>query len=363
MPFPPPLHSYTPIIPMKSDHSVWQDEQIKTANMLMEQLDLLLSSSQMDAASHRLAEIQTLINMTDDSYEDKFAIGAILELYSARFAGLNLDLEAVNKHQKKAIELFEKVFPNRLSLGIDYANAYLNLINKVFGVENTSTEAQEYVDKAISIFEKVWDSPETDKTKLETNMAGFRTWVIHADIMIATHQFEEANKSIEKALRFEDVLLQEVAIMLQSVKMVQSLAMLFFNEEELDSALRWGMKSDEMARKAFEKEKEASLPFFVQTQLFLILFHEKKGNFDAAEDALFNAIDVLGNHPQVLDRGRIFYQQCAKYTDKLLIAGGLPREEVEDGLKEIMARIEAFGGEEKLNEALEILENAEETTT
>lgn len=55
------------------------------------------------------------------------------------------------------------------------------------------------------------------------------------------------------------------------------------------------------------------------------------GAFAGAEDLLFEALDRFEAGPELLQRGRAFYQDLRSRTDAALRRGGLPRDEIEEG--------------------------------
>lgn len=63
--------------------------------------------------------------------------------------------------------------------------------------------------------------------------------------------------------------------------------------------------------------------------------HEGAGRLADAEDALFRLLDV---DPSAVDDGLAFYDRALLLDDAALERGGLPREEVEESRREILAR-------------------------
>ncbi len=85
-----------------------------------------------------------------------------------------------------------------------------------------------------------------------------------------------------------------------------------------------------------ERLKPQPLP--PRTYGALMLLHEQEGRFDKAEDALFALLDTTPDNRDLLDLGLAFYHRLQVLSDEALAAGGLPRLELEDGLREITAR-------------------------
>jgi hypothetical protein len=86
--------------------------------------------------------------------------------------------------------------------------------------------------------------------------------------------------------------------------------------------------------------RDAPLP--VKTNAMLMRHYEQTSEFAKAEDALFATLDVVPPSPDLLDLGASFYQRLLDLSDDALMAGNLPRAEVEAGLAEFRAQMK-FG--------------------
>jgi len=70
--------------------------------------------------------------------------------------------------------------------------------------------------------------------------------------------------------------------------------------------------------------------------LFKVMsYYEQVGTFSTVEDLIFEAIDAAEDPQNVIEQGLSFYKRLKLKTDAQLIAGNLPRDEVESGLKEL----------------------------
>jgi len=65
----------------------------------------------------------------------------------------------------------------------------------------------------------------------------------------------------------------------------------------------------------------------------LFFYYEWAGQFDKAENALFDLLDR--DRHQWLERGMQFYERLSAKPDDELVRGGLPREELEQGMEEL----------------------------
>lgn len=77
-------------------------------------------------------------------------------------------------------------------------------------------------------------------------------------------------------------------------------------------------------------------PLPLATQARLMQHYERTGQFAKAEDQLFAMLETEPNHPGLSELGVSFYQRLQAQSDRQLSDGGLPREEVEAGLSELL---------------------------
>jgi len=82
--------------------------------------------------------------------------------------------------------------------------------------------------------------------------------------------------------------------------------------------------------------QDSALP--LETQARLMQHFERVGAFGKAEDILYAMLEADPNEPRLLDFGIAFYQRLKNQADSSLIAGNLPRTELEAGLAEFEQR-------------------------
>lgn len=78
---------------------------------------------------------------------------------------------------------------------------------------------------------------------------------------------------------------------------------------------------------------------YLTAQMNMVTFCERSGEFAGAEDALFKVLKLVGPQGEVLARGRQLYRALLTKDDAELIAGNLPRDEVEESLAELEAMV------------------------
>lgn len=81
---------------------------------------------------------------------------------------------------------------------------------------------------------------------------------------------------------------------------------------------------------------DAPLP--MTTQAMLMQHYERIGDFARAEDMLFSMIEDQSDNSELLDFGAGFYRRLQQQSNDALIAGNLPRPELDAGLAQILQR-------------------------
>jgi tetratricopeptide (TPR) repeat protein len=81
---------------------------------------------------------------------------------------------------------------------------------------------------------------------------------------------------------------------------------------------------------------ELELPAAARLQLARVL--EALGRYAGAEDAVFEAIDADPDDPDLLDAGIAFYRRLLPLEPERLAAGGLPLDEVNASIAELLRR-------------------------
>lgn len=82
-----------------------------------------------------------------------------------------------------------------------------------------------------------------------------------------------------------------------------------------------------------DKLSDYELPRDINEKLFY--YYEYTGRFDKAEDVLFSLIDEDNSY---LDKGIDFYERLLKFNNAELENGNLPRNEVEESLKDLLSK-------------------------
>lgn len=83
--------------------------------------------------------------------------------------------------------------------------------------------------------------------------------------------------------------------------------------------------------------RDAPLP--MRTQALLMRHYERVGEFAKAEDAFYAMLDADPANPGLLEFGIGFYERLLAKSDEVLLAGNLPRPEVESGLHDLRGHL------------------------
>jgi hypothetical protein len=79
-------------------------------------------------------------------------------------------------------------------------------------------------------------------------------------------------------------------------------------------------------------------PLPLTTEAMLMQHYERLGDFARAEDKLFSMIEIQPENVELLNFAVAFYERMQQKSDAVLIAGNLPRAEVETGLAQVLAK-------------------------
>jgi len=76
----------------------------------------------------------------------------------------------------------------------------------------------------------------------------------------------------------------------------------------------------------------------MRSHAMLMQHYERTGEFAKAEDELFAMLEAEPNNERLVEFGCAFYRRLLAQSDTALNEANLPREEIEEGLKELQAR-------------------------
>jgi len=320
----------------------WMQRQNEAVRSLINQGSQALRQGNMEIANAALNEAAVVLDMSHDDADTD-----VMQLRAQAFNELGVirqragDAQGAQEFHGEAAKMCEAL----IEAGIDFrgnsAATHLNLASIAAATEDfeTATSAAEISLGHIEVLL----SAEDPRGAYPMGAATYQTL---ASLRVHDERFDEASELMDKALEITEkaVAADNPSLLAQTAQGCQQLSVLFFNMERFEDALKWGHEAERLSEEGFEKLGEDVVPIYVVSQINLISYNEQMGAFAEAEDSLFKALELVGNDPRLLARGKVLYESLRKQADKRLEAGGLPREEVQESYEEIMSRIEEIGG-------------------
>lgn len=325
---------------MNATTSKWHEREVNAARELVNEGNQALQQNRMAPAERSLSEAGALLDMTAVETDDVIQLRARLYNEMGVLHQRKGQTDAGRDFHRRAIEMCEELLDRDVDFRGNTAATYLNL-SALVGANGDVVEAKELSQRAIELVDELRAEDDAGADGLAVgayqNMA-----LLHG----REEQWGDADYMLDRAVELARELSDrgDQMALPQAAQAAQRLSVMLFEARQFDRALRWGVEAEELAESAYEIHGEPVLNIYVISQINLISFHEQMGSFADAEDALWKALDVAGDHEDILRRGLAFYENCRKHADSKLEAGNLPREEVEDGLIDLQQRIEDAGG-------------------
>lgn len=321
------------------ESKAWHDEQLDSANSLLGQGSQMLRRNQFDSAEQVLTEASAVLDMVEqpDLRFKKLRAQLWNELGFVRQRQDRLD-DALNFH-KLAVDACESLVEEGEDFLANATATHINLAG-VVSQKGDHVRAKALSARAVELAEQVLEKDELGESDINLVFGAHQNRAI---ISAKSEDLKSADEAMERALdvleKADEDLRKRAAV--QVAQGAQQISVLMFNDGDHKRALRWGEVAESHSEIAFEVIGQQVLPVYVTSQINLIYFHEKAGAYARAEDALFKALDVVGDNEEILTRGKQFYEECRKQADRRLEEGNLPRAEVEEGYAEILERLEA----------------------
>lgn len=319
----------------------WLERQTQATQSLLNQGSEALRSGNIDLARAALTEAAIVLDMASESTE------AVKKLRAQAFNELGVvhqrqgDLSTARNFHHQAAQICEDLVDGGLdSFRGNAAATHLNLSNICAAMGD--------VDAAVEAIEK---SKQLADALLEEGEEAIKTmrvavYMTRATLEASRGEFDPAEEAMTEAMSGarEVIGAGNEALYVQAVQGCQQLSVLMFQGDDFERALRWGKEAEVLSEEAFEQLGQEVVSMYIISQINLISYNEKLSKFADAEDNLWKAIELVGEDPRLLKRGKDFYEFCRKQADKRLAEGGLPREEVEQGYADILSKIEEIGG-------------------
>ncbi len=326
----------------------WIEKQVYTSQQLIEHGRKALQAGNVPIAEDSAIEALAIIDMALAEEPDSLDIIRVRARANNELGFLyhrteRLD-EALVLHEE-TLKLCNRMVEQGEEFRANMAACHINISSVLSGLEREE-EARTHSEKAITISTDLIASEE-DIVQAKNIAFGARHSVAISDAK--AKNFDGALDHLNKGLQFISFLRENGApgIDVQAAQTCQQISVLLFENDRFEDALEIGQSALDFSEKAYEKLGEQSIPVYLTSQMNLISYYEKMGKFSGAEDCLWKSLDFIGDHPQVLERGKAFYETCRNQADARLEKGGLPREEVEEGLLEVNQRISKNSDEEE----------------
>ncbi len=330
------------------DREKWLDAQIDAAGQLVQLGSNALRQGQTRRGEEALAEAEAILDMAE------IETNRLNKMRARVFNELGVvhqrrnDLEKSRHYHHEAARICDALIEDGEDFAANSAATNLNLSSIELAMGNTD-EALACGEKALDLLDQL--DGEERKGGSEPLELGARQNL--AVIYARREDWERADEVMERARQLADQLADDgrPSFQAQLAQGCQQLSVILFDNEHFESALKWGRQAEELSERAYEAMGRGVLPVYIISQINLISYYEKLGQFADAEDCLWKALDVAGDDPRILERGVMFYETCRKQADARLEAGNLPREEVQQGLDDLMEKIDKVGGLDKVREA------------
>ncbi len=316
------------------------DHQLQAARQLVEAGSQALRQNNILGAHEALLEANAILDMAEEVDEDGLKLRArVLNELGVIYQRQN-QLEVARDYHQRAADICNQLMESGVEFRGNTAATHLNLSSILVALEDFET-ALEMGQKAIALTDSLREEGEMGAEPLALG-ASQNMSLVMARLGKLDEADAEMHRAVDLANRLNEQGVPNVSV--QAAQGCQQLSVAMFEADLLDRALAWGQVAVDLSEKAYEVHGQPVLGVYLVSQINLISYNEKLGEFADAEDCLWKAIEVAGNEPQILRRGLVFYETLRKQTDARLEAGNLPRDEVDEGYEEIKERIESIGG-------------------
>lgn len=316
--------------------SKWTSREMEAAKALAAQGSQAVRQNQLNVAEPALLEARAILDMVGEPHEDVRKIRAQISNELGFVRQRQDNLEEAERLHREASEVCDELIAEGIPFHGNAAATHINL-SSILAQRNELPAAIEANKRAVELAKAALVDTDNSAT---VNLV-FGALQNLAVISARAGEFQQADQVMTEAIEVLEKLDSEAKkqISIQVAQAAQQISVVLFNEKEFVRALHWGKVAEKHSEHAYEVHGEPALPVYVTSQINLVSFHEAAEDFAEAENALFKTLDVVGDHPQILERAKVFYEQCRTLADNVLEKGNLPREEVEDSYKEILSRL------------------------
>lgn len=313
---------------------------MSTASNLVQQGSQALRQGQTQIAEGAFSEALAVLDMSEASPDGSLELKAQLLNELGVLHQRQDDLPKARDYHEQSLAICEELLEREVEFRSNAAATYLNL-SSVVAADGDLVEAKKLSERAIELITSL--RAEGDENINSLAVGAYQNMSL---LYSRNKRFDEAAETMDKAL----AIVREMSEhgnqngLPQAAQACQRLSVMLFEAGEHEAALEWGQKAEEFSEDAYEVIGQDVLSIYVVSQINLISYNEQLGYFADAEDALWKGLEVSGNHTDILHRGVAFYENARKQADARLEKGNLPRDEVEEGYKDLQAIIDEMGG-------------------
>ena len=304
----------------------------------------------------KLAEAETLIEAesgdTPAVNEAKAAVYAELALLNQRLRDARAAIDYYGKSEAAA-----RLLPTEGEIGDRYrlmlATTLINMTG-LLAQQRLLDEGLEKSTEALSIVDGL-----TGKAGQAANMLRVGALQNQSSLLLAKRQVPEAKAALERCVELGAELVNggNAQLLPQVVEASGRLVSVHRMLNDIDSAAAVAERAGRWAEAAYNGGMQMAGQLYVGTQLQLVDVRAGQGQFDAAEDHLWKAIEI-GGDPRTLTIATGFYFSIARLPDAKLEEGGLPRAEVKDAAEELLGKVDGAQAPKELSDLLRARFNA-----
>ncbi len=312
----------------------WLEKQLKTTRELISDGAAAVGENRLVDAEDKLREasvvLASALTITDDVLTLRITVFRELAMIATRTSDTATALQNYRKALDAADQLAQRgEHPVLMERGTILVN-----VGGIHAATGRVEEGIESSKRAVELFDELGEGP---------NVALMRTFALYhlGACQLGDGDLEGGATTLRRAAEdgrgLSDDGNPDVSPIL--VEILTHLARALANTGEPEEAWSIAGEATERALALYDASgSDENLAQYLQGELDVVSYAEMAGRFDDAEDSFFKVLDLAGDNPDVLNRGMKFYDALLTRTDEELEAGGLPREEVEDSRRELMAR-------------------------
>ena len=312
----------------------WLEKQLKTTRELIEEGAAAVGENRLVDAEDKLTEasvvLASALTITDDVLTLRITVFSELAMIATRTS----DTSTAVQHYRKALDAADQLANRGEHAVLMERGTILVNLGGIYAATGRVDDGVDASRLAVAHFDQLEENPHA------TLMRTFALYHLGA-CLLGTGELDDGIATLTDAAAagraLGDAGVTDVLPIL--IETLTHLARARANAGDHDDAWTVGTEATERARALYEAGGlDENLAQYLQAELDVVSFAELAGRFDDAEDALFKVLELAGDNPDVIQRGMRFYDALLSRSDTELEEGGLPREEVEDSRRELLAR-------------------------